>query len=124
MTFRWGYALATAILFGTELLIALFLNDPLIRPHIGDALAVILVYLALRTILPWKPLPAALTALGIAYAIELGQLFHIRDVLGLPNSRLVRFALGGVFDIKDLIFYTAGAILALIVEAARRERIV
>ena len=124
MIFRLEYAFATAILFGIELAIALFLNDPLIRPHVGDALAVILVYLALRTILPWKPLPAALTALGVAFAIELGQLFHIRDLLGLPDSKLVRFTLGGVFDAKDLVFYTAGAMLALIVETARRERIV
>ena len=124
MTFRWGYALATAVMFGIELLIALFLNDPLIRPHVGDALAVILVYLGLRTIFPWRPLPAALTALGVAFAIELGQLFHIRDLLGLSDSALVRFTLGGVFDVKDLFFYTAGAILALIGEAARGERVV
>lgn len=124
MTFRWGYALATAVLFGTELLIAMFLNDPLIRPHVGDALAVVLVYLGLRTILPWRPLPAALTALGIAFAIELGQLIHIRDLLGLSDSALVRFTLGGVFDVKDLVFYTAGTIVALVGEAARRERIV
>ena len=51
---------ATAALLGIELLIAIFLNDPLIRPHVGDALAVILVYLGLRTVLPWRPLPAAL----------------------------------------------------------------
>ncbi len=124
MTFRWGYAVATAVMFGIELLIALFLNDPLIRPHVGDALAVILVYLALRTILPWRPLPSALIALGVAFAIELGQLFHVRDLLGLPDSALVRFTLGGVFDIKDLFFYTAGAIFALIGEAARGERVV
>ena len=124
MTFRWGYALATVVLFGTELLIALYLNDPLIRPHVGDALAVVLVYLALRTVFPWRPLPVALTALGVAFAIELGQLFHIRDLLGLSDSKLVRFTLGGVFDVKDLIFYTAGAVVALIVEAARRERVV
>ena len=124
MRFRWGYALATAALLGIELLIAIFLNDSLIRPHVGDALAVILVYLGLRTVLPWRPLPAALIALGIAFAIELGQLFHIRDLLGLSNSALVRFTLGGVFDFKDLVFYTAGAIFALVGEAARRERIV
>ncbi|MBP2157556.1 MULTISPECIES: DUF2809 domain-containing protein [Asticcacaulis] len=123
MVFRWGYALATAAVFCIELAIAIFLNDPLIRPHVGDALAVILVYLGLRTILPWRPLPAALTALGVAFAIELGQLFHIRDLLDLSDSALVRFTLGGVFDVKDLVFYTAGAILALVVEAARRERI-
>jgi hypothetical protein len=124
MIFRWGYAVATVILFGIELAIALFLNDSLIRPHVGDTLAVILVYLALRTILPWRPLPAALAALGVAFAIELGQLFHIRDLLGLSNSALVRFTLGGVFDWKDLAFYTAGAVLALVGEAARSERIV
>lgn len=124
MRFRWGYALATAVLFGIELAIAIFLNDPLIRPHAGDALAVILVYLGLRTILPWRPLPAALTALGIAFAIELGQFFHIRDLLGLSDSALVRFTLGGVFDVKDLFFYTAGAVVVLVAEAARRERIV
>ncbi len=47
MTFRPVYALATALVFIIEVLIALYMHDAFIRPYGGDILAVILVYLGL-----------------------------------------------------------------------------
>ncbi len=43
LRFRKGYALAAAILLAIEILIALFVRDRLVRPYLGDALAVALV---------------------------------------------------------------------------------
>lgn len=121
MTFRPVYALATVLVFVIEVLIALYMHDAFIRPYGGDILAVILVYLGLRAVTPMGVRSAVLLALLIAFAIEFGQLFHVLDHLGLGRNRLLRVVLGGVFDLKDLACYVAGAVLAGVVEMARKE---
>lgn len=109
MKLRIGYALGAVGVFVTELLIALFIHDAVIRPYIGDSLAVILLYLILRAVTPMRVLPAVATALGIAFAIEFGQMFHLIDILGLRGNRIAGFILGGYFDVSDLACYVAGA---------------
>ncbi len=123
MTFRLPYAIAAVTVFVIEIGIALFVHDALIRPYIGDSLAVILLYLCLRAITPLQVVPAVLMALVIAFIIEFGQMFHLIDILGLSGNRIAGFILGGYFDIKDLAAYVAGAVVALIVEALRKERV-
>jgi len=119
---RIAYALAAVTVFIIEILIALFVHDALIRPYIGDSLAVILAYLSLRAITPLRVGPAVLTALAIAFAIEFGQMFHLIDALGLRGNRIAGFILGGYFDVKDLAAYVAGAVAALLVETSRKQR--
>ena len=121
MRLRIPYALAAVTVFIIEILIALYVHDTLIRPYIGDSLAVILVYLCLRAVTPLRILPALLTALAIAFAIEFGQMFHLIDALGLRGSRIAGFVLGGYFDVKDLAAYIAGAVIVVIIEALRKE---
>lgn len=121
MTFRPLYALATLAVFVIEVLIALYMHDALIRPYGGDVLAVVLVYLGLRAVTPMGVKSAALLALAIAFAIEFGQFFHVLDALGLGHNRLLRVVLGGVFDVKDLACYVAGAALAWMVETRLRR---
>ena len=108
MTFRPVYALATLIVLVVEVLIALYMHDAVIRPYGGD----VLVYLGLRAVTPMGVRSAALLALSIAFAIEFGQLFHVLDRVGLGHNRLLRIVLGGVFDVKDLACYVAGAAIA------------
>ena len=120
MKLRIAYALAAVTVFIIEILIALFVHDALIRPYIGDSLAVILVYLSLRAVTPLRIGPAVLTALAIAFAIEFGQMFHLIDALGLRDNRIAGFILGGYFDVKDLACYAAGALAILIIEGGRR----
>lgn len=116
---RLFYALAGAVIFTIEVLIALFVHDDLVRPYIGDVLAVVLVYLGLRAVTPLPVLPAVIITLGVAAAIEFAQLFHMLDALGLSHSRLARVVLGGVFDLKDLACYAVGALVVLVVENLR-----
>ena len=122
MTFRPAYALATVVVLVVEILIALYMRDAFIRPYGGDILAVVLVYLGLRAVTPMGVRSAALLALAVAFAIEFGQLFHVLDRLGLGHNRLLRVVLGGVFDVKDLACYVAGAALAWGGEAVLRRR--
>lgn len=119
---RIGYGLAAIAVFAIEVLIALYLDDRLIRPYIGDVLAVILVYLVLRAVTPCKVVTAVVVALAIAAAIEFGQCFHLLDALGLSGNRVARIVLGGHFDVADFACYAAGGALALAAEALRPQR--
>ncbi len=123
MKFRSDYALATAVLFLTELGVALFVHDSFVRPHLGDSLAVILVYLAIRTLVPWRVIPAVGTALAFAVTIEIGQAFHLISRLHLDHSLIAHFVLGSGFDLKDFVAYAAGGIIVIAVEALRKERL-
>ncbi|ESQ84603.1 DUF2809 domain-containing protein [Asticcacaulis benevestitus] len=122
MRLRLPYALAALVVFVTEIGIALYVHDAVIRPYIGDSLAVILVYLSLRAVTPMSVLQALAGALVFAFAIEFGQMFHLIDRLGLRGNRVAGFILGGYFDVKDLAAYVAGALAALLVESLRREK--
>ncbi len=119
MTFRPYYALATLVLLAIELCIALYMHDRIIRPYVGDMLAVVLVYLGLRTVTPLSVRTAVFAALAIAFAIEFGQYFHLVDRLGLSHNRIARMVLGTVFDVGDLGCYVAGAAVVWAVEATR-----
>jgi hypothetical protein len=122
--FHPGYALATAVIFLTEIMIGLFVHDAVIRPYIGDSLAVILVYLAVRAVTLLRIFPATALALAIAFAIEFGQMFHLINALGLRGNRIAGFILGGYFDVTDLGCYVAGAAAVLVVENLRKARFV
>jgi hypothetical protein len=115
------YAIAAAVVFVTEIGIALYVHDQLIRPYIGDSLAIILLYLTLRAVMPLRVLPAVALALAIAFAIEFGQMFHLIDALGLRGNRIAGFILGGYFDVRDLGCYAAGVVVVLIIERQRKE---
>ena len=123
MKFRSDYALATLVLFLTELGIALFVHDSFVRPHLGDTLAVILIYLAIRTVMPWRVIPAVAAALAFAVVIEIGQAFHLISRLHLDHNQIAHFVLGSGFDRKDFVAYAAGGIIVIVVEALRKERL-
>lgn len=124
MNIRLPYALAAALVLAVEIVVALFIHDRIIRPHLGDSLAVILVYLGLRAFTPLRVLPSNATALAIATAIEFGQLFHLVDRLGLGGNAVARVVIGTGFDPKDFAAYAAGGVLVLLIEAVRRERFI
>lgn len=119
MTIRPIYALAALAVFAVEVLIALFVHDRLVRPHLGDSLAVVLVYLALRAVTPLRVGAAAIAAFAIACAIEVGQFFDLVDLLGLGACRVARVVLGTGFDPADFLAYAAGALGVLAIERAR-----
>ena len=116
---RRGYAAAALAVFALEVVIALFVRDGFVRPYLGDSLAVVLVYLALRAVTPLRVLPAALTALAIGCAVEFGQWFGILDLLGLRSSVVARTLLGTDFAVADFAAYAAGALAVLVVERLR-----
>lgn len=120
MRFDTRYAALTVTLLLVEIAIALFVRNAIVRPYVGDALAVVLVYAGLRTITRWGVVPATLLALLTAIVIEFGQYFRLLDHIGLAGNRWARIILGSGFDPQDFIAYAAGAVVVLLVERYRR----
>ncbi len=83
---RPQYCITGLVLFLTELCIALYLHDKIIRPYIGDILVVILIYAAAQAVLRGPVLPIATGVLVFALAIEVSQYFGIVRKLNLQHT--------------------------------------
>lgn len=115
---RAAYLIAAIVVFGIEVAIALFVRDSFVRPYIGDVLAIVLVYTALRALTPLRLGSALATTLAIAVLIEVAQAAKLLSALGLGENRLARIVFGGSFDWLDLLAYAAGGIMIVAVELA------
>lgn len=105
---RRNYALATLILLATEFFIALKVHDRFIRPLVGDALVVILVFTALQTVFLKKPETMANLSLTIAFTIETLQAFDFASYLGADQHRWLSILLGRTFSWDDYLAYLVG----------------
>jgi hypothetical protein len=121
MRIRWGHLVAAIGLFAVEVVIALFVRDAFVRPYLGDVLATAMVYFGLRGVTPLGRAGAAAAAFCLGAAIEIGQAFHVLDLVGLGASRWARVVFGGVFDLKDLACYAVGVMLAMAVDRRWRS---
>jgi len=110
------YAFSALLLLVTEVLIALFVHDQFIRPYIGDFLVVILIYCFVKSFLNTPVVPTALGVLVFAYTVELLQYFRIVEVLGLQHSRAARIIIGSSFEWQDMLAYTMGVLMVILVE--------
>jgi len=122
LSWRPGYAFAALLLLLVEVAIALWVRDNFIRPYLGDVLAVILVYLALRAVTTLRPVPAALAALLVGVMVEFGQAIDLLGLLNLSDNRVARIVLGSAFGVADLFCYAAGAAIAVLAERARKPK--
>ena len=118
MSFQFSkfYLALTVLLLVIEILIALYVHDNFIRPYIGDVLVVILLYCFVRTFIKAPVVPVALAVLVFAYLIETLQYLNIVKVLGLSKSRLANTVIGNYFTWNDIIAYTVGAAIVILVE--------
>jgi hypothetical protein len=122
--FNLKYFTLAVALFITEVLIALYLHDAIIRPYGGDFLVVILIYCLVKAFFNWPVLKTAIGTLIFSYLVEIGQYFHLVNILGLEHSKLARTIIGVGFSFIDLICYTLGIILVLMVEGLISKRVV
>ena len=125
LRFAWhpGYAALALAVFLIEVGIALWVRDAFIRPYGGDMLAVVLVYLALRAVTNLRAVPAAVIAWGVGILVELGQAVQIVVRLGLSDNDVARIVLGTGFSWLDMFCYAAGALLVLLMERWRGQRL-
>ena len=110
------YFLLAVTLFVAELGIGLYMHDQFIRPYGGDFLVVIFIYCLVKSFFNFPVLSTAVGVLLFAYTVEISQYFHLVYRLGLQNSRVAKMLLGTTFSFTDLLIYTLGMTLVLIVE--------
>lgn len=122
LRFSPAHAILLVGLLIIEVVIALFVHDSFIRPLCGDALVVILVWAAWQSVVRSNPQLAALGSLLFAFAVEIGQYFHLVDRIGLGHSHLARIVLGVSFDPRDFVAYTLGALIIMLVCRCRAEK--
>ena len=103
--FLWlgGFALA----LGIAVLLYRGPGRAVIRGHVGDVAATMLVYALLGLAWRARPWVRAVATLGIAIAIELGQ------TVWRGESLAGELLLGATFDPWDLLAYAIGTALAL-----------
>lgn len=116
------YFVAAAILFVTEVLIALLVHDNFIRPYFGDTLVVILIYCALRAVFPWRMWPTAIGTLLFAFVIEGLQYGNLIHHLGWEDSALARTIIGHSAAWGDIWAYIGGFVLIVVGERLFNKR--
>ena len=119
---RFFYLIATLILLIIEVLIALYVHDDFIRPYVGDAIVVIVIYTFIRIFMPEKCRLLPLFIFIFAVAVEILQGIHIVDILGVADNQFLRTLIGDSFDVKDILCYGVGCILLWLYES-NRERV-
>ena len=108
LKFNSRYFLYAIILFVTEILIAIFAHDPIIRPYVGDVLVVMLIYCSVKALFNTPVVATAILVLIFSYVIETLQYFRLVKLLGLHHSSLARTVIGTSFAWTDILAYTVG----------------
>ena len=116
MRLNWVYLLLAAVIFGLEVLIALFVHDKFVRPYVGDFLVVIFLYCLVRAFLKVSVLQACIGVLVFSYFIEIMQYLDWVTRLGLQDNRLARIVMGVTFEWHDLLAYTLGVMFVYWIE--------
>ena len=119
---RFVYIIALVALTIAEIFIAFYMHDGLIRPYIGDMLVTMMLCCLVRCIFPNKPRMLALYVFLFSVAVELSQLLHIADKLGIHNG-LLRIMMGSVFDPMDILCYFTGCIVFFLAEELLNNRL-
>jgi hypothetical protein len=113
---RGKYIILTIVLFLTEVLIAVYVHDSIIRPNVGDFLVVILLYCFVRGFFNVNVIKAAISVLIFSYIVEFLQYLHIVQILGLEKNKIARIVIGSSFSWVDILCYTLGILFVLIFE--------
>lgn len=106
---RLVYLSLFVVLFLIELFIALFVRDRFIRPYFGDVLVVILVYCAVRVVLPEKPRLLPIYVFVFAVFVEITQYLDLAELLG--GGVFLETLIGTSFSWLDILCYLCGTIL-------------
>ncbi len=122
LTFNTKYLLLTIILLLTEVCIALFIKDTIVRPFVGDVLVVILIYCFFRIFLNTSHWKLAFGVLLFACVIEILQYFDYVRLLQLENNRVISVILGRTFEWLDFAAYLTGFLIILGVEKIVQSR--
>ena len=118
---RIFYIISFLMIFCIEVLIALYVRDSFVRPYMGDALVVVLVYSFVRIFIPTGIPRLPFYVFLFACFVEILQYIQFVETLGITN-RALRIILGSTFDWKDIVCYGAGCIFIFLFERIFRRR--
>lgn len=115
MKTRFFYALGFIVILLVEIFIGMYVRDAFVRPYVGDALVVVLIYCFVRVFIPRGIPQLPVYVFAFACFIEILQYFRLVDMLGITN-RVARIVLGSTFDVKDIVSYAAGCLFIVAAE--------
>jgi hypothetical protein len=121
--FHLKYFILAVVLFVIEVCIALFVQDNIIRPYVGDLIVVVLIYCFIKSFFSSPVLITAISVLLFSYAIELLQYFDVVKIFGLQNSNLAKTIMGTSFEWLDILAYTIGIGLVIWLEDRKGSKI-
>lgn len=119
---RLGWVVGFLGLLGIEVLIALFVHDDFVRPYIGDALVVGVLYCLIRIVFPNQCRLLPLWIFLFSAGVELLQGIGLADLIGLSESSVLRILLGSVCDWWDILSYAVGCLVLAGIEILRFRR--
>ena len=118
---RIFFLITTIALFITEVLIALYVHDKIIRPYGGDILVTMLVYSFARIIFPYGLKRLTLYVFIFACGIEILQYINFIDIVGLRHNTFVRIVFGASFSWIDIICYGIGCLICFMYEKYEKK---
>ena len=93
--------------------------SPVAKDVVGDALWAAMVVWWVGVAAPCgRPVIRWGVALGVCFAVELGQLYHGEAVDAVRRTMLGHLVLGSGFDPRDFVAYAGGVLAAAGVEGA------
>lgn len=113
---KWNYLTLALLLLGVLIVIALFVNDRIIRPIGGDFLVVIFLYCLLRGIIEGSSFKVAVFVLIFAFSVEISQYFGLIDLLGLSDRTIAKLILGHAFSWWDMLAYALGILTVFLLD--------
>jgi len=117
---RINYALMVVMVIALGILSRKITVIPLI---VGDILYAVMMFLLIRFLLiklgHWK---VALISLSICYLIEISQLYHAPWINHIRNTTLGALVLGSGFLWSDMLAYTIGTAICVIIISLRYIR--
>ena len=108
---RLFYFFCTCFLFIVEVCIALFVQDKIVRPFIGDVLVVMLIYCFIRMIIPVGIRLLPLYVFIFACIVEFLQYLKFIEIVGLSGNPIARTVIGTSFSWIDIICYGVGCLV-------------
>lgn len=111
------YAICFVVILVVEIIIGIYVRDNFVRPYMGDALVVVLIYCFIRIFIPNGLSQLPLYVLAFACFIEILQYFQLVDVLGISNRMMLNFD----FVLRLLVAGILGAIIGLDREYRAKE---
>ncbi|MDO9376580.1 MAG: DUF2809 domain-containing protein [Ferruginibacter sp.] len=104
-----------------EVIIALFVRDAFLRPYGGDTLAVMLLYCFIQSGFNFPWLKVAIGSWIFACCLEVLQALNLLAYLELRQNEMANVVVGNTFAWLDIVAYTAGLLIIVVVEISRRN---